>query len=184
MSLNGANPETHPLAADIDRVRFAFDMGFGDEFEWLAQLDGLETMYIPPEDTDDGCSYLGILDRIVGRKLEYYFAPSPEHPNPMTVTCTDEGEESVTPVLARVILELHKPPLLKIGVRDGIPITARSIQVDVTDDATVFVPDEATQIPPLHGTYDGDLYQFAYGKAHTDMRLGMVLGFANIFLGN
>lgn len=172
--------EQHPIAADLQFVADALTLGAGNEIPYWGLLQGIEVEYLDANMTKFGTSYLK-MQIGTSRLVEYQFEPPINIANPLTVIEEDNGEITIKTVKARLLVTLQKPPLIKIGVRDGQPITANSVQIDVIDSGAILSVNESLNMPPVLGEYDGDVYRFIGRKTYEELRLGYVLQFAREF---
>lgn len=173
--------ESHPIAAEMQFVADTLLLGAGEEIPYWGLLKGVEVEYIHADNTSDGTSCL-TMKQGDWKVVEYQFKPASDIANPLSVLEEDEGEITVRPVQARLFVTVTKPPLITIGVRDGSPLNANTVQVDVLDNGMVFSVNESLRLGPILGSYDGDVYKFISRKTYEDLRLGHVVQFVRDFV--
>ncbi len=170
------------LSDDITAISDAMQLGIADELPFWGLIKGYDINVFPEGADNDGVPYIKI-EHLGGKSLvEYQLAPPPEVINPMVVIEPNESGDIIARAVMGRMVVTSSAYLMKIGVRDGIPISTNQIQVDVLDREAVMTVNESLGINPVHGEYDDTAYRFIRNKAYEELRLGYVAQFARQYL--
>ncbi|MDQ3123355.1 MAG: hypothetical protein M3Q14_01570 [bacterium] len=177
---HGSQP--HPLAGDINVISEAFKSGIAEELPYWGLIKGYDVNVLPGDSSDEGSTYMR-MEYLGGRSMvEYQLAPPESTPNPLVVIeASEDGDIVAKPVMARMVVSSNTL-LFPIGTKDGLPLKASSIQVDVLEEGAVIALNESLGIQPFSGEFDDNSYRFICKKSYGELRLGEVAAFAREYL--